>query len=112
MTTSTADSSVPQPSLKEIGDRHNAPMYAPAAIIERGDGVRLFDDQGNEYLDFLAGLAVVRAVRSLDPTHGHRQVGVETGADQVRHVKERERLMDCRRPSREAIKGNHHGRKQ
>lgn len=45
--------------LLAIGDRHNSPSYAPARIIfERGDGVTLYDRDGNAYLDFVAGIAV------------------------------------------------------
>lgn len=41
------------------GDRHNSTSYAPARIIfERGDGVTLWDRDGNAYLDFVAGIAV------------------------------------------------------
>ncbi|TXD39207.1 acetylornithine transaminase [Lujinxingia vulgaris] len=37
----------------------NSPNYAPAPIIfDRGQGVRLFDTEGKEYLDFVAGIAV------------------------------------------------------
>jgi len=36
------------------------PTYgAPAVRMVRGDGVRLWDEDGREYLDFLAGIAVV-----------------------------------------------------
>jgi len=36
------------------------PTYgAPAVRIVKGEGCRLWDEQGNEYLDFLAGIAVV-----------------------------------------------------
>jgi acetylornithine/N-succinyldiaminopimelate aminotransferase len=36
------------------------PTYAPPAVqFVRGDGTRLWDRDGNEYLDFLTGLAVV-----------------------------------------------------
>ncbi|CAB4578356.1 unannotated protein [freshwater metagenome] len=36
------------------------PTYgAPAVRIVRGEGCKLWDEQGNEYLDFLAGIAVV-----------------------------------------------------
>ena len=36
------------------------PTYgAPAARMVRGEGCRLWDEDGNEYLDFLAGIAVV-----------------------------------------------------
>ena len=35
------------------------PTYPPAAVtFVRGEGTRLWDDAGNEYLDFLSGLAV------------------------------------------------------
>jgi len=35
------------------------PTYgAPAVRMVRGDGVRLWDEDGREYLDFLAGIAV------------------------------------------------------
>jgi len=36
------------------------PTYgAPAVRIVRGEGCKLWDEEGNEYLDFLAGIAVV-----------------------------------------------------
>ena len=36
------------------------PTYgAPAVRMVRGEGCRLWDEDGNEYLDFLAGIAVV-----------------------------------------------------
>ncbi len=45
--------------LLESGDRHNNPSYAPARLImDHGEGVRLWDRDGNEYLDFVAGIAV------------------------------------------------------
>jgi acetylornithine/N-succinyldiaminopimelate aminotransferase len=35
------------------------PVYGPASVVlERGKGVRLYDDKGREYLDFIAGIAV------------------------------------------------------
>ena len=38
---------------------HLMPTYpAPPVTFVRGEGTRLWDDQGNEYLDFLCGLAV------------------------------------------------------
>ncbi len=33
-------------------------MGMPLAKLERGEGARVWDDDGNEYLDFLAGIAV------------------------------------------------------
>ena len=35
------------------------PVYGPSPVVlERGKGVRLYDDKGREYLDFIAGIAV------------------------------------------------------
>ncbi len=36
------------------------PVFGPPSVMfERGDGTELFDTEGNRYLDFLAGIAVV-----------------------------------------------------
>ncbi len=44
---------------RETFDQVMVPNYAPAAIIPvRGEGVHLWDEQGNEYLDLAAGIAV------------------------------------------------------
>ena len=35
------------------------PVYGPPPVVfERGEGVRLYDDKGRSYLDFIAGIAV------------------------------------------------------
>ena len=35
------------------------PVYGPSPVVfERGEGVRLYDDKGKPYLDFIAGIAV------------------------------------------------------
>ena len=45
--------------LLSSGDRRNSPSYGPARmILDHGEGVRLYDRDGNEYLDFVAGIAV------------------------------------------------------
>lgn len=45
--------------LLEIGARTNSPSYAPAPfVLDRGEGVYLYDRDGREYLDFVAGIAV------------------------------------------------------
>lgn len=45
--------------LLSSGDRRNSPSYGPARmILDHGEGVRLYDREGNEYLDFVAGIAV------------------------------------------------------
>ncbi len=45
--------------LQALERAHAIPTYArfPVELV-RGEGVRLWDEQGNEYLDFLAGVAV------------------------------------------------------
>ena len=54
------------------------PTYgAPAVRIVRGQGCRLWDEDGNEYLDFLAGIAVVGL------GHAHLEIA-EAIAEQAR----------------------------
>src|SRR5436190_4179958 len=45
--------------LRQIEARSVIPSYARAPVeFVRGEGVRLWDDEGNEYLDFLCGISV------------------------------------------------------
>ncbi len=46
--------------LQALERRHVIPTYVrnPVEFV-RGEGVRLWDDEGNEYLDFLAGISVL-----------------------------------------------------
>lgn len=45
--------------LLELAARHNSPNYAPAPVVfQRGEGVYLYDTDGNSYLDLTAGVAV------------------------------------------------------
>jgi predicted acetylornithine/succinylornithine family transaminase len=50
----------PLAQLQRLEAAHAMPTYArfPVEFV-RGEGVRLWDDEGNEYLDFLAGISVV-----------------------------------------------------
>lgn len=82
MTSSPAVDHDSSSSLKELGDAHNAPMYSPSLVIERGEGVRLFDVDGNEYLDFLAGIAVC----ALGHRHPRLVRAIAEQADRVLHV--------------------------
>src|SRR4051812_11290649 len=52
---------------------------APPPVIVRGEGARIYDDRGREYLDGLAGLFVVQA------GHG-RRVLAEAGAKQAEQL--------------------------
>mgnify|MGYP001022727743 CR=1 FL=1 len=44
---------------REVFDQVMVPNYAPASVIPvRGEGSRVWDQQGNEYIDFAGGIAV------------------------------------------------------
>ncbi len=71
------------PELQALERDHVVPAYArmPVAFV-RGEGARLWDSEGNEYLDFQTGLAVT----SLG--HGHPAVvaAIRKQAAQLVHV--------------------------
>jgi acetylornithine/N-succinyldiaminopimelate aminotransferase len=46
-------------SVKQAHARYLIPNYAPNLVFTRGAGSRLWDADGKEYLDFLAGIAVM-----------------------------------------------------
>ncbi len=59
------------------------PTYAPPSVtFVRGEGTRLWDDRGNEYLDFLSGLAVV----GLGHSHPDVADAVAAQARTLQHV--------------------------
>ena len=37
---------------------HNSGLWAPNIVFTHGDGIKIFDAEGNEYIDCLAGIAV------------------------------------------------------
>ena len=45
-------------SLYEIGRETFMPNYAPTLVLDRGEGARVWDREGNEYLDFGTGISV------------------------------------------------------
>lgn len=46
-------------AVKQAQARYLIPNYAPNLVFTRGAGARLWDADGKEYLDFLAGIAVM-----------------------------------------------------
>jgi predicted acetylornithine/succinylornithine family transaminase len=69
--------------LLESGNAHNSPSYAPAPVIlERGEGVRVWDTEGREYLDFLAGIAV----NSLGYAHPALTKALQRQVGELMHV--------------------------
>ncbi len=59
------------------------PVYSPAQVVlERGEGVRVWDDKGKEYLDFIGGIAVT----SLGHHHPHLVNALKEQADKIWHL--------------------------
>lgn len=70
-------------TLIDSGNAHNSPSYSPAPLIfDHGKGCRLFDSEGNEYLDFLAGIAV----NSLGHSHPKLVKTIQEQAAKLLHV--------------------------
>ncbi|MFC1467582.1 aspartate aminotransferase family protein [Verrucomicrobiota bacterium] len=44
--------------IKEMHEQYVMPTYAPGLALVKGEGSKVWDAEGNEYLDFLAGIAV------------------------------------------------------
>ena len=56
-------------NLKDTQSRYSQyvmPTYAPKMLFTRGQGSRLWDADGNEYLDFATGIAVCNRKGKLD----------------------------------------------
>lgn len=69
--------------LIEIGNRTNSPSYKPAPmILDHGEGVRLYDREGREYLDFVAGIAV----NALGYKHPRQVEVLRRQAERLLHV--------------------------
>ena len=60
-----------QRDLIELGSQLMLPTYAPSLVLTRGLGTRVWDREGREYLDFLAGIAVT-ALGHCHPTYVER----------------------------------------
>ncbi|MFL5822475.1 MAG: aspartate aminotransferase family protein [Solirubrobacteraceae bacterium] len=58
--TATAPTGATLAELQELEQRYAVPTYARSPVqFVRGQGVRLWDEDGHEYLDFLAGISVL-----------------------------------------------------
>ena len=69
--------------LKLLERDHQVPAYARLAVeFVRGEGARLWDDEGNEYLDFQTGLAV----NSLGHCHPAVVAAIREQAERLIHV--------------------------
>ena len=71
------------PDLKLLERDHQVPAYARLGVeFVRGEGARLWDDEGNEYLDFQTGLAV----NSLGHCHPAVVAAIREQAERLIHV--------------------------
>ena len=71
------------PVTRALFDEFMAPNYAPAAIIPvRGEGSRLWDQDGREYIDFAGGIAVT----GLGHAHPKLVAALTEQAHQLWHV--------------------------
>jgi acetylornithine/N-succinyldiaminopimelate aminotransferase len=78
-----SDSSIARTSAAELYDAHVMKNYARAAItLVRGRGSRVWDDQGNAYLDFSSGIAV----SALGHCHPHWVAAVQRQAAELIHT--------------------------
>lgn len=62
--------------IKELFNKYVIPTYSPGIALVRGEGTKVWDADGKEYLDFLAGISV------LNVGHSHPKV-VAAVRDQV-----------------------------
>ncbi len=75
--------SVSYSQVSELDQQYLLQVYRRfPALIVRGDGVWLYDDQGNRYLDFLAGIAVCNV------GHCHPKLvrAIQAQAEKLMHV--------------------------
>lgn len=68
--------------IADLQKKYLIPTYAPQLALVKGEGTRVWDAEGNEYLDFLAGIAV------LNVGHCHPNVvkAVQDQAATLMHV--------------------------
>jgi acetylornithine aminotransferase len=68
---------------RELFDDVMVPNYAPSAVIPvRGQGSRVWDQQGNEYVDFAGGIAV----SSLGHCHPAAVAALQTQSEKIWHL--------------------------
>ena len=82
--------------IKELFDKYVVPTYTPGIALVRGEGTKVWDADGKEYLDFLAGISV------LNVGHCHpkvvdavrNQVGTLTHVSNLYYTENQARLAE------------------
>ena len=81
--TDTASESTPTGALTALGRRYYLPVYRPRELVlERGQGSRVWDIQGRQYIDFGGGIAV----NALGHRHPALVAALEAQAHKLWHV--------------------------
>ncbi|MCG6857489.1 MAG: aspartate aminotransferase family protein [Salaquimonas sp.] len=70
-----------------------ATFSRPDLVFERGEGVRLYDDKGEDYIDLTAGIAV----NALGHAHPHLVEALKTQAEKIWHLSNLFRIPDQER---------------
>jgi acetylornithine/succinyldiaminopimelate/putrescine aminotransferase len=82
--------SPPGHALIELENRYGVNNYHPLdAVIERGEGVYLWDVEGKRYMDFLAAYSAV------NQGLGERSVGARSARDPIRDCSTRLHAISC-----------------
>ncbi len=68
--------------ISELHQKYVMPTYAPGLALVRGAGTSVWDAEGNEYLDFSAGLAVA----NVGHCHPRLSEAIATQARRLMHV--------------------------
>jgi predicted acetylornithine/succinylornithine family transaminase len=68
--------------IAETFNAHVMPTYAPTRALVRGKGSKVWDAEGNVYLDFIAGIAVL----NVGHCHPHVVEAIRTQAGELMHV--------------------------
>ncbi len=69
-------------NISDLFNKYVMPTYAPSIAIVKGQGAKIWDAEGKEYLDFLAGISV------LNVGHSHPKVvkAIQDQAAELTHV--------------------------
>ena len=70
-----------------------ATFAPPEVVFERGEGVRLYDQKGDDYIDLTAGIAV----NALGHAHPHLVAALKDQADKIWHLSNLFRIPDQER---------------
>ena len=68
--------------IKQLHEQYVMSTYAPSFALVKGEGTKVCDAEGNEYLDFLAGIAVT----NIGYSHPKYLEAIKTQSEKLVHV--------------------------